>query len=122
MKMSLITKLYAVMFVTIGLLFMGCGEHDHDHDHNHDHDHDHDHGKPEETSSSDDNYPLKTCLVTDEELTSMGKPYVKVWNGTTIKLCCEGCMEDFEKEPKKFLAKLESAKKEEVPTQAPAKE
>ena len=98
--MEFITKLYATTFVAAGLIITGCGDHDHDHDH----------GKPEKTSPSGDNYPLKTCLVTDEELTSMGKPFVKVWNGTTIKLCCEGCMEDFEKEPKKFLAKLENTK------------
>ena len=122
--MRLITKLYATIFVAAGLITMGCGghDHDHDHDHGHDHDHDHDHEKPEKTSSSNEGYPLKTCLVTDEELTSMGKPFVKVWNGTTIKLCCEGCMEDFEKEPKKFLAKLENANKEAAPPEAPAKE
>ena len=100
--MGFMTKLYATIFVAAGLIITGCGDHGHDHGH--------DRGKPEKTSSSDDNYPLKTCLVTDEELTSMGKPFVKVWNGTTIKLCCEGCMEDFEKEPKKFLAKLENTK------------
>lgn len=116
--MRLITKLYATIFVAAGLITMGCGGHEHDHDH----DHGHDHEKPEKTSSSNEGYPLKTCLVTDEELTSMGKPFVKVWNGTTIKLCCEGCMEDFEKEPKKFLAKLENANKEAAPPEAPAKE
>ena len=45
----------------------------------------------------------------------MGKPFVHVWNGTTVKLCCKGCLEDFEKEPKKFLAKLDAAKKEGSP-------
>jgi ABC-type Zn2+ transport system substrate-binding protein/surface adhesin len=117
MKLNLVTKLIPALFIAAGLC-IGCGgNHDHDHDHDHDHgsgdDHGsgHDHGKPEKTSSADDGYPLKICLVSDEGLTSMGEPFVHVWNGTTVKLCCKGCLEDFEKEPKKFLAKLDAAKK-----------
>ena len=114
MKLNLVSKLIPALFIAGGLC-IGCGSgHDHDHDHDHNHDHDHDHEKPEKTSSSNDNYPLKTCLVTDEGLTSMGKPYVHVWKGTTVKFCCEGCLEDFEKEPEKYLAKLETTNKGET--------
>lgn len=51
-------------------------------------------------------YPLEVCIVSGEKLGSMGKPFVFVHQGQEIKLCCDGCKPDFEKEPAKFLAKL----------------
>lgn len=51
-------------------------------------------------------YPLKTCIVSDEELGSMGKPVVFVHEGQEIKLCCKNCRADFDKDPAKHLAKL----------------
>jgi len=36
----------------------------------------------------------------------MGEPYVFVHEGQQIKLCCDGCLKDFKKEPAKYLAKL----------------
>ncbi len=56
-----------------------------------------------------DNYPIKTCIVSDEALNSMGEPYVYVHEGVTVKFCCKGCLEDFQKDPKKYLAKLKPA-------------
>ncbi|MBR90992.1 MAG: hypothetical protein CMO66_06985 [Verrucomicrobiales bacterium] len=57
-----------------------------------------------------DNYPLETCLVSDEGLTSMqDDPYVYVHEGTTVKFCCEGCLDEFKEDPAKFLAKLKAA-------------
>ena len=52
------------------------------------------------------NYPLDVCIVGGEKLGSMGKPFVFVHQGQEIKLCCDGCKADFDKEPAKFLAKL----------------
>jgi YHS domain-containing protein len=49
-------------------------------------------------------YPLKTCIVMDDKLDK--KPYVFVYQGQQIKLCCEGCKEDFDKNPQKYLDKL----------------
>lgn len=49
-------------------------------------------------------YPLKTCIVTDEALDD--EPTVFVHNGQQIKICCDGCKEDFDKEPAKYLTKL----------------
>jgi hypothetical protein len=54
-------------------------------------------------------YPLATCVVSDEKLGSMGEPYVFVHEGQQIKLCCDGCLKDFKKEPAKYLAKLTAA-------------
>ncbi len=51
-------------------------------------------------------YPLKTCIVTDNDLYSMGTPSARVYNGQEIKVCCRPCIAEFEKSPAKYLAKL----------------
>ncbi len=51
-------------------------------------------------------YPLNDCLVTDNELGSMGKVITKVYDGQEIKFCCKPCVKKFEKNPAKYLAKL----------------
>ena len=52
---------------------------------------------------------IKTCLVSDEKLGSMGKPYVFVHEGQEVKLCCKSCLKGFNKEPAKYLAKIKEA-------------
>jgi YHS domain-containing protein len=56
-------------------------------------------------------YPLEKCIVSDEKLGEMGKPYVFTHEGQEIKLCCKSCLKDFNKEPAKYLKKLEDAGK-----------
>jgi hypothetical protein len=57
-------------------------------------------------------YPMKTCVVTDEKLGGdMGEPYVFAYKDREIKLCCKDCRKDFEKEPAKYLKKIEAAEK-----------
>ena len=57
-------------------------------------------------------YPLKTCVVSDEKLGGeMGDPYVFTYEGREIKLCCKSCLKDFNKEPVKYVKKLEAAEK-----------
>lgn len=51
-------------------------------------------------------YPLDYCLVTDNELGSMGKVITKVYDGQTIKFCCKPCVAKFEKNSAKYLSKL----------------
>jgi YHS domain-containing protein len=51
-------------------------------------------------------YPLDTCIVTDNELGSMGTPLTKVYDGQTVKFCCKPCVKEFEAEPAKFLPKI----------------
>ncbi|MDB6136376.1 MAG: hypothetical protein JWM59_4619 [Verrucomicrobiales bacterium] len=51
-------------------------------------------------------YPLKTCIVSDEELGSMGKPVSFTHDGQEIKICCKGCKPKFEKDPATYLKKL----------------
>jgi hypothetical protein len=55
-------------------------------------------------------YALKTCIVTDEAF-DHGTPFTFVHNGQEIKMCCDGCKPDFDKEPAKYLKKLETASK-----------
>src|SRR5438874_962601 len=61
-------------------------------------------------------YVLKNCPVSDEKLGGdMGDPYVFTYGktkespGREIKLCCKSCLKDFDKDPKKFLKKIDKA-------------
>ena len=57
-------------------------------------------------------YTLKTCPVSGEKLGGdMGDPYVFTYQGREIKLCCKDCKKDFDKNPKKFVKKIETAEK-----------
>jgi outer membrane biosynthesis protein TonB len=53
----------------------------------------------------------KVCLVNEEQgenhLGAMGVPVKRVVKGRTVFLCCKGCIEDLEKDPDKYLAKLD---------------
>lgn len=96
------------LLLTTGLILgaSGCGD---GQDHSK-----HDHGAPAATpqgtptSTAD---PLKTCVVSGEELGKMGEPYKLTYKGQEIKLCCKACEKDFLKEPEKFLRKLNEAQK-----------
>jgi hypothetical protein len=61
-------------------------------------------------------YPLKVCVTSDEKLgphdenaefiyREQGKP------DRLVVFCCEGCGDDFNKEPAKYLAKIDAAAK-----------
>jgi hypothetical protein len=54
-------------------------------------------------------YPLDVCLVTDNDLGSMGEETSIVYEGQVIKFCCKPCEEKFLKNPAKYLAKLAPA-------------
>ena len=56
-------------------------------------------------------YPLKTCVVSDAKLGEMGDPYVFTYKGREVKLCCKGCLKTFEKDPAKYIKKMEDAEK-----------
>ena len=51
-------------------------------------------------------YPLDVCLVTDNDLGSMGEETSIVYEGQVIKFCCAPCEKKFLKTPAKYLAKL----------------
>jgi YHS domain-containing protein len=68
-------------------------------------------GPAENKAAKPKPYPLKTCIVTGEKLGEMGSPHVFTYQGREIKLCCKGCLKDFNKEPAKFAKKLDAAEK-----------
>ena len=51
-------------------------------------------------------YPLDKCLVTDNELGSMGDPVSIIHEGQEIKFCCRPCISEFKSNPKQYLMKL----------------
>lgn len=60
-------------------------------------------------------YPLPTCVVSGEALGSMGETfeYIHRVDGEPdrlVRMCCEGCLRKFKKEPSKYLARLDAAK------------
>lgn len=60
--------------------------------------------------SSTKPYPLDTCLVTDNELGSMGDPVSFIYQDQEVKFCCAPCIKKFKSDPEKYLAKLDEAK------------
>lgn len=103
----LLATVAVVSFVTLA----GCDKSDpaakapaHSHDHS-DHDHAHDE-VPKTSAAVPADYPLKTCVVSGEELGSMGKPVKVEHDGEVAYLCCDSCTEKFEADPAKYLAKL----------------
>ena len=52
---------------------------------------------------------LTTCPVSGDKLGEMGKPYVFVYQGQEVKLCCSGCKKDFDKNPAPYLKKIQDA-------------
>lgn len=73
-----------------------------------------------------DTYPLKTCVVSGEPLGSMGEfvAYTHSEPGKpdrVVRFCCDGCIDDFKKEPAKFLKKIDDAAAEAKKAPAPAK-
>lgn len=63
--------------------------------------------KPEQKKEAAKPYKLDTCIVSDEKLGEMGDPVVFTHEGQEIKLCCKKCKPKFEKDPAKYLKKLE---------------
>ena len=53
----------------------------------------------------------KNCPVGGEALGSMGTPVKVMVGDRAVFLCCEGCREAIEKEPEKYLAKLDAQAK-----------
>jgi YHS domain-containing protein len=55
---------------------------------------------------------LATCPVSGDKLgADMGPPYVFVYQGQQVKLCCSGCKKDFDKNPDKYLKLIRAADK-----------
>jgi YHS domain-containing protein len=69
------------------------------------------------TATAEDKKPapipdkLTTCPVSGDKLGAMDKPFVFEYKGREVKLCCKDCKKDFDKDPAKFMKKIEAADK-----------
>lgn len=72
------------------------------------------------------NYPLETCVVSGEVLahSDMGDPVDYVYQNRLVRFCCNNCVKAFNKNPDKFLSKLDAAQaaKTAAPTTEPTEQ
>ncbi|HXC34385.1 MAG TPA: hypothetical protein VNV43_00825 [Candidatus Acidoferrales bacterium] len=54
---------------------------------------------------------LTTCPVSGDKLGEMGQPFVFVYKGQQVKLCCPDCKKDFDKNPGKYMKLIRAADK-----------
>lgn len=76
-----------------------------------------------------EDYPLEVCVVSGEELGTMGEAIAHVHGGDLYQFCCPPCVDLFEKDPVRYSAKLDEARaaqgrdgssEEAAPAQEPA--
>jgi YHS domain-containing protein len=53
-------------------------------------------------------YKMKTCIVSGEELGSMGDPIDVVAGNRLVRLCCKSCVKTFRADATKYVRKLSS--------------
>lgn len=53
-------------------------------------------------------YPLKVCFVSDDKLDD---PVDALYGDRLLRFCCKGCLRSFNKNPAKFLPKLDAHEK-----------
>jgi YHS domain-containing protein len=56
-------------------------------------------------------YPLKICVVSGDKLGQMGSPTVVNYKGREVRFCCKDCLKDFDKDPDKYIKRLDDAAK-----------
>ena len=59
-----------------------------------------------------EHYPLENCVVGKGPLGAMGEPVEIIAGNRLVRFCCAGCKPEFEKNPAKYLAMIDSAWKE----------
>ena len=68
----------------------------------------------EKAAAPKDNYPLKTCVVSDQDLGDMGDPVKYTYKAadgkeTEVQFCCKKCIKKFQKDPETYLKKFNDA-------------
>lgn len=68
----------------------------------------------EKAAAPKDTYPLKTCVVSDEDLGDMGDAVKYTYKGADgkdrlVEFCCKKCIKKFQADPEKYLKKLDAA-------------
>jgi hypothetical protein len=56
-------------------------------------------------------YPLTTCVVSGDELGSMGDPIAYKVGDVEVQLCCKGCVSKLTAEPQKYVDLVKAAAK-----------
>ena len=113
MKYLQLSLVGGFVFVVAGMLIVGCSSDGGDKITHENHDHDHAAMANVQDANSNDvdakPYPIKVCIVSGEELGSMGEPKVLVYEGREMKFCCKDCVKEFNAEPEKYLEELSKA-------------
>lgn len=52
-----------------------------------------------------------TCVISGEELGSMGRPVKATHDQTEVLLCCKSCIKEFNAHPGKYVAMVKTAHK-----------
>lgn len=68
----------------------------------------------EEGAQQERPYPLSTCVVSGEDLGSMGDAVIIQHEGREVRLCCRNCARKFQKDPARYMAKLDAAQSTEA--------
>lgn len=55
-------------------------------------------------------YPLDYCVISGEQLGSMGEPYETAVAGRLVRLCCQGCLKGLHTRAHEALASLDAAR------------
>jgi len=56
-------------------------------------------------------YPFTSCIVSGEDLGSMGDAIVQVVDGREVKFCCKGCVKKFSKNQANYLQTIDTGAK-----------
>lgn len=51
-------------------------------------------------------YPLKICIISEDELGGHGDPVSRVYDGQEVKFCCKPCIKKFDKDVAGNLKKI----------------
>jgi len=57
-------------------------------------------------------YPLDHCLVCGDKVGGTNSAVIVNYDGQEMKFCCKRCVQDFNKNPEKYLKKLKEAEKQ----------
>lgn len=65
---------------------------------------------PPSANTAPNSYPLTNCVVSGDKLGGpMGAPVVEHYQGEEVQFCCKDCIQDFKKDPEKYLKRLHEA-------------
>ena len=55
-------------------------------------------------------YPLSDCVISGQGVSSKGDPVDVLYGNTLVRLCCNGCVSGYEKDPAKYAAMVRKAR------------